>query len=225
MRPVFAHARKVSPVRTPVKLSLTALIAVMLLACAVSTASAGRLSINTQNIRTTWSRLEYRATITTRCQVTLEGSLHSRTILKTERSLIGAITRVDANACTGGAIRSLRLPWHLTYESFRGTLPDITALRVLLNRAQWGVIVEILGSRRTCLYGTATDNLSYELGLGNEGLATTLMVIEGRNVAHLLEGSTAGLTGCPGELRLIMAAEDGVTRILGTGAQIKIALI
>ena len=208
--------------RNSAKLGLTALVAALLLASAVSTATAGRLSSNTSGIRTTWSRLEFRSNNifapVFRCQVTLEGSLHSRTIVKRERSLIGAVTRADINACTNGTLLPLRLPWHITYESFRGVLPNITGIRLLVNRAQFGFIV--LGS--TCLYGDREDNLTGELEINAERLARNLVPIEGRNIAHLLEGP-AGT--CSSQYGLIAGNTDGLTRILGTGGQIKITLI
>src|SRR4029077_8994433 len=152
-----------------------------------------------QVINARWSSLEFRGTLTVRCPVTLEGSLHSRTIPKIVRVLlIGAVSRVliKNESCTGGTASVLRLPWHITYEGFRGTLPNITAVLLLLQRFQFGLMVEIFGTRRTCLYGTATDHITGELGLNAERLGTWLVPVEGSNNANLLEGVTGGLTGC-----------------------------
>ena len=209
--------------RNSAKLSLAALVAALLLASAVCTCSAGRLSVNTQNIRTTWSRLEISEGIVNyRCHVTLEGSLHSRTVAKVQGALVGSITRVVINPCATGTLSPTRLPWHLTYESFKGALPNITGVRLLLNRAQIDFIINLQGLQ-TCRYGTATDNLTYELELNAELLAQTLTPVAGRNALHLLEGQSA--LSCPGELTQVAATTDGLTRILGTGGQIKITLI
>src|SRR4029077_9579140 len=141
-------------------------------------------------------RTQFRGTHTVRCPVTLEGSLHSRTIPKIVRVLlIGAVSRVliKNESCTGGTASILRLPWHITYEGFVGTLPNIAAVLLLLQRFQFGLMVEILGTRRTCLYGTSTDHITGELGLNAERLGTWLVPLPTNNTAHLLEGVTGGL--------------------------------
>src|SRR4029077_3157461 len=134
-------------------------------------------------------RTQFRGTHTVRCPVTLEGSLHSRTIPKIVRVLlIGAVStvRIKNESCTGGTASVLRLPWHMTYEGFRGTLPNITSVLLLLARFQFGLMVEIFGTRRTCLYGTSTDNILAELGLNAERLGTWLVPVTGSNIVHLL---------------------------------------
>ncbi len=79
---------------------------VIVLAAAVGSASAGHLSVSNQNIRVTWSALEFAAGGTAiRCGLTLEGSFHSRTITKVEKTLIGYITTaISQRPCTNGAI-------------------------------------------------------------------------------------------------------------------------
>src|SRR5690348_5062866 len=146
--------------RLSTKLGLTALMAALLLSAAVSTASARNLSSSTKNIRATWARLEFVGGLGTRmCQVTLEGSYHERTIVKSWGSLIGAVTRVDVKreSCTGGEATPLVLPWHITYEGFTGTLPTITSVRLLLARFRYSVRSNFFGV--TCQIGTATDNV------------------------------------------------------------------
>lgn len=209
--------------RTSAKLALTALIAALLLASVLSTASAGRLSFNTQNIRTTWSRIEFQtAVVTVRCPVTLEGSFHSRTFPKIERLLIGAVTRlvIKGESCTNGSAVARALPWHLTYDSFAGTLPDITSVRLLIER----FVFEIITLGRTCKYGTAADNVVYSAGINGERLVTQLTPAPPRNVAHLLEGPVV-FPGCPSAGELVTEASDGQTRILNTGGFIKLTLI
>jgi len=116
--------------RTRSKLVLTAIGATLLMAFAVGTASAGRLSISNQNFRVTFSDLEFTAgELRNDCHVTLEGSLHSRTINKVLGSLIGYITRVQTGQCNlGTTILTETLPWHISYEGFSGTLPEITLI-------------------------------------------------------------------------------------------------
>jgi hypothetical protein len=67
---------------------------------------------------------------TDRCDLTLEGSFHSRTFPKTPELLIGYLTRVGTANCTlTTTILTATLPWHVRYTGFSGALPDITAIR------------------------------------------------------------------------------------------------
>jgi hypothetical protein len=121
------------------KLLLVALTATALLGAMVSSASARNLSVDEQSFRITWTSLELVDPffgIGVRCPVTLEGSFHYRTIVKTLRSLIGLVTRAIVNnaGCAAGhaTVLTETLPWHVTYEGFTGTLPNITSLITLL---------------------------------------------------------------------------------------------
>jgi hypothetical protein len=112
------------------KLLLAVVGASVLLGALVSSASAGRISITNQSIRATFPRVDFRGVFTTSCEVTLEGSLHSRTFTKVRR-LIGYITRAIVHQpCRNNeaSILTETLPWHVEYESFEGTLPNITRI-------------------------------------------------------------------------------------------------
>jgi hypothetical protein len=117
------------------KLSLAALSALLILACAVGSASANRLSISNRNIRATWSRITFAgAGLTINCPLTIEGSFHSATISKVRSVLAGFLSRatVLSASCEGSGTASVpqaSLPWHVRYDSFRGTLPSITGIR------------------------------------------------------------------------------------------------
>lgn len=191
------------------KLHLTALLTAVVVANAFSAASAGNLSFSNQNISATWERLEFVTLITVRCHLTLEGSLTSRTTAKVTRMLIGAITRATFPECADGTRTGRALPWHLTYESFAGFLPDITSVRFLLSRF---VIQERIGTI-TCNYGTSTDNITFAASLDAARNVTELTPVAGRNVIHLLEGPTP--FGCPPERGMVSPAGDGsmTTRI------------
>jgi hypothetical protein len=112
------------------KLLLAVVGATVLLGALVSSASAGRLSNSSTTLRATWARMDFTGGFgTVECEVTLEGSLHSRTIAKVARALIGNITAASVSSpCRRGGATILRetLPWHVTYNSFAGTLPNIT---------------------------------------------------------------------------------------------------
>ena len=126
--------------------TLLGIVAAITMAFAAS-ASARNLSITVEQrfdvkfARLTLSAPGVGANIT--CPVTLEGSFHSATIVKRLASLIGYITGANVNegACEGGIGHANRetLPWHVTYEGFRGTLPNITAVTLLLLGATFEV--------------------------------------------------------------------------------------
>jgi len=209
--------------RISAKLGLTALVAALLLAAAVGAAGARSLSVSSQTIRATWSRLEFNEEaigLSLRCPVTLEASFHSRTIAKVSRALIGAITRASffTERCTGGSFRSKPpFPWHLTYESFTGTLPNITSVRLLLARFRFLFIIPGLA---TCEYGTSTDNMIFSAALNASGEITSLAPVAGSNRAHKTEPSTAF---CPNELGIVGA--EGVVTALNSTARIRLTLI
>jgi hypothetical protein len=167
----------------------------LLLACVVGTASARNLSVSTQNIRATWSSLEFTASeLTVRCQVTIEGSFHTRTIAKVEQSLIGAITiaRVKQEACTGGTLSAfngteryngtttpVERPQHWLYGGFLGTLPTIVDLTLADNRYRFGF--RDSAGFCTAQLGSETDALKINFGREAGSAITELTEVEGSN--------------------------------------------
>jgi len=219
--------------RTSIKLVSSALAAALLLAAAVATASATRLSVSNQNIRVTWTSLEKTSpgVVTVRCQMTLEGSFHTRTIAKVTRSLIGAITRaqVKQESCTNGSVAPFNgvdryngtttpntLPWHLSYESFNGTLPTISAVNVLFNRWRFGLTVAGLCTGQ---YGAETDNITFAASLSS-GAITSFTPVVGRNTLSLIRRD-AGLA-CPASE---LISGNGRVTLLGNTTLITITLI
>jgi hypothetical protein len=140
--------------------------ATVLLAALTSIASAGRLSTSSQQLRATFVSLEFEGAFgVIRCQVTIEGSFHSRTTTKTIGSLVGYITRAVLGPCSAGTATILTetLPWHVRYSGFEGTLPEISNLRAHVVGAS--LRVREPGGGVTCLArstaaepGTATFN-------------------------------------------------------------------
>jgi hypothetical protein len=112
------------------KLLLAAAGATVLLGTLVSSAAARNFSISNQNIRASFSSVVFSGFGNTRCHLTLEGSLHSRTMPKVSGSLIGYITSAVLGPCATGTatISRERLPWHVRYHGFIGALPNITSL-------------------------------------------------------------------------------------------------
>lgn len=107
-------------------------VAALMLAVAVTTATAGRIQLSSQQFRATWAPVSFQISAgVMRCNVTLEGSLHSRTLAKVSGALVGHISRASIGSCVGGELRPLpeSLPWHVRYSSFSGTLPRISTVR------------------------------------------------------------------------------------------------
>jgi hypothetical protein len=133
---------------------LTAIAAAALLLTAIATtASARNLSTSEQSFRTTFSSLEFASeSVTIRCRLTLEASFHTRTFAKVVNALVGAVTRaiVAHPGCTNGeawadngteseplGTAPNKLPFHVQYESFSGTLPNISTMNIFLSRASF----------------------------------------------------------------------------------------
>lgn len=167
------------------KLLLAGLAATLLMAFAVNTASANKLSIDNQLFRVTWTNLTFFSDeneTTIACPVTLEGSFNSRTIAKVFRALIGRVTKAaltNAN-CTGGraTILTATLPWHVTYLGFIGRLPNIRGFILLLRRPAFQI--EGSGTFTQCLYEDRGTNFE-------EAAAGTIEVNETTGVATTLE--------------------------------------
>lgn len=205
-------------------LALALPIATVVLAAAVTQASANRFEIPNweRGIRAAWSEFEFvigQAIV--RCPVTLEGSFHSQTFAKIARSLIGYITRASVNeaACAGGAARALTetLPWHLQYRSFEGNLPVITRVSFRLVGARFGAAME----SRPCLI-TSTEAEP----------ATFIFTVNGMQELSSVEAEGAGGAGIARELFCVLGETGrthfrGITTptVLGGTARIRLRLI
>jgi len=139
--------------------------ATVILGALVGTASAGKLSSSNRNIRATWATMKFELFETSRlvtCPVTLEGSLHAGTIAKVAASLIGHISRaaLDPGGCNGGIATLLQatLPWHVRYQGFTGTLPNITSIRTHVVGLSLS-IPEVFGINSCLVTATATQPL------------------------------------------------------------------
>jgi hypothetical protein len=124
------------------KLLLASVGATVLLGALVSSATARNYEISEQRMRGIFTNLEYHLPgATTRCALTVEGSLHTRTLPKVIGSLIGYITRVDLGVCSSGSATVLTstLPWHVRYSGFAGLLPNINSIITHVIGASWRV--------------------------------------------------------------------------------------
>jgi hypothetical protein len=171
--------------RTRTRLLLSALVAALALSAAISTAQARRFEFSNQSFRVVWpstSKLTFTnvsGSISLACQVTLEGSFHSRTLSKVCGQLIGYVTFARVTRpCEGGNAWMLdgaervgnTLPWHLRYEKFNGFLPRITSIRIQLIGVSF--LLEI--SNVNCLYLSSATSPAYGfIDIDAEGVANT----------------------------------------------------
>jgi len=186
-------------------------------------AIARNFSISNRQIRVVWTPLTWSEPFNffnVRCNVTLEGSLHSNTIAKVIGSLIGYITRAAiSRPCTGGEAwfwngaegeltdASTTLPWHLRYQGFTGTLPNISTVRISLHNLKLTI------KNGVCLgtYAPASLNFSF-----NVSAARTATLTPGSEVIVPIAGT------CP-ETR--HTGTSNTVTLLGTTTAITLFLI
>jgi hypothetical protein len=180
------------------------------LALGVATASASRLSVSNQSISVTWSSLRFNEG-RAQCPVTLEGTLHGRTIAKVAGTLIGYIVRARTSRCSVGTAvllsvedgQTSTLPWHIRYASFSGTLPVVTAVRWYIVGFSYRIVKEL----EFCLY-TSTVARPALLDISREGSgALTTGRFFGTEAIPLTAGNVvvceqSGLLGNAGEVTL-----------------------
>jgi hypothetical protein len=117
------------------RLLLAAAGTTVLFGTLVSGALARNLSTSNQSISAMWREVTFSGGFgEINCQLTLEGSMHSRTMPKVLGSLVGYITSAILGPCLQGTATILRetLPWHLRYSGFEGALPNIRSFTLHL---------------------------------------------------------------------------------------------
>jgi hypothetical protein len=151
---------------------VVALTAALLLALAVGTASANDLSVSEDRFNIAWEPIVLTNALgEVACDVTLEGSFHSRTIGKAPGTRLGHVTEIRIANCEGGAYTILdeTLPWQWVFSSFTGTLPSISTIAVRTHGV--ALLVEI-GVLAECLLQTdAAEPSGSTISLNGEGRA------------------------------------------------------
>jgi hypothetical protein len=163
-------------------LVVSVLTVAVVMALTASTGSARRIFLSNQRYLAIWTIWEtWIGSDRVTCPLTLEGSFHSATLSKVSGNLVGYVTKAQVGACTGGNTRAetASLPWHVQYESFAGTLPNITSLRLGLINFTWEMEIGGLFCRAKT---TQREPLFFMLGIGagepGNRLARTLIVDE-----------------------------------------------
>jgi len=183
-------------------LILAALSTVILLALSSSTALALR-SIQTNQTRdnATGSALVLSSPeiegFAITCEITLELEEIVARISKTRGARVGNIigARIATERCRGGELKPLTVsraaPWELQYESFNGTLPNVTLLTISIHN--FAILMALLGSR--CLYG-GTFNVSLPVtGPEREREARSMSILAAPQVPLIRD--LRGLIACP----------------------------
>jgi hypothetical protein len=182
--------------------------AVTLLAAGTQIASARRIAVSVQTLRSVWSSMEFNLNglTTVRCPVTLEGSFASRTISKVFGTLIARYNRgiFGEASCVSGSARVLAetIPWHEKWATFTGTLPNITMWG--WRWPDWRFLTRVL--EISCLYTTSeTEPVIAESHREAGGRATGVSVSGSIRSSTAfcpsvaVAGTSANLTSAAGE--------------------------
>lgn len=166
------------------KLTRRALVALLVLVGTFiafgGTVSANKLSFNGRFFLIRWENGTFKlreagTESTAECRVTLEGVLHSNTIPKVASVLIGYIDGATMNPCSTNIAGFLTntLPWHVHYEGFTGTLPNIDLLKIEITDASiW------YGPRRCLAVASAANPLKMTIGRGAEEKLVAAQLVE-----------------------------------------------
>ena len=194
--------------------TLLVVVASALLASAIG-ANARDLRFTSQSFRVTWSSITFRGPVgSITCPMTLEGTLHERTMAKTANNLLGYITRAtlpSAN-CTRGSATLLpaTLPWHVRYSRFTGTLPDLESLNVKVV----GMGIQVPGPFSPCLFRSeATNPVILEMSRERSGILAGVRI----------SGVSVILAEC-GQLT-VESFPVGFLTVLNSAAQVTLTLI
>ncbi len=214
--------------RLHARASLAGLAAALVLAVAVGTASGRRLEFSEQHYRAVWSNFVFISegtgpTFRISCAVTMEGSFHSKTISKVSGLLIGYVTDVEVKRpCSGGgeawALNGFEvrngmrvgntLPWHESYRSFTGTLPNISGMKTYVVAQAFQIETTAM---LACLYQATTAQPAFYIDFFREQSADE----EGVEGIPLVSG-----LGCPP--RLALSGAGRLTNIAGTGMTLRL---
>jgi hypothetical protein len=184
------------------KLLFAALSAIILLAALTATSTARDLRTTATPIRATWTRMDMSGIFgTVECEVILGGPLHSTIINKIPNFLIGRIDRALVTRCARGAATVLveTLPWHITYSSFSGTLPNISSFSTHVAGASFSI--EVFGF--TCLFRSTVS-----LAFGRETAA-----------GRIVSASVGGTVPCGGSNTRISGTTTNVENGVGNGTK------
>src|SRR5205085_6891588 len=138
---------------------------------------------------------------TIECEVILNGTGHSNTIVKSPNTLIGFITAANVSRCARAGMTVLRetLPWHRQYDSFLNPLPTITQVRTRVIGFAIRIQEPVFGI--SCLMASSTtEPMFHTYGRNTTTGAITNAVISGaircreNGIVGTLEGTSSSIT-------------------------------
>jgi hypothetical protein len=209
---------------------LTTMATIIVLGALVSPTMATHMTVSTQGFRAVWNRLGFEGSgfSNLECRVTIEGSFHSRTSSKIAEQLMGYVTKasIDETHCTGGSARVLKasLPWHIRYDSFTGTLPNITGIKLRLSLTEFlAQQIEPFGGIARCLYRSTAASPHKELVGREAGGAATKISSESAGIPLFDETLSSAIFFCPATVRL--SGETSSLTVQGGTAKITVTLV
>jgi hypothetical protein len=151
------------------------------------------------------------------CNVTLNGSFIRGTFTKVRGTTVGTLSSATVRECTGGSITYSGFPVSITYESFEGTLPNITGIK-FSSGALARLLVNIISGLR-CRY---REPMKMQASLARTERAGTVTMslltnVVGARLALEEERLNESILPCPLGLRLVFG--------LGIPSPISISLI
>jgi hypothetical protein len=176
---------------TRARLALASVAATLLLALAIAGASANNLSTSAHRFRLTWASLELAGSEpvipVVRCPVTLEGSFHSATLRKVTGALVGHVSRAIIAPCTNGGVTINQevLPWHAQYQSFSGTLPNITGVTMRMIGSRWTFFSTAFGREIICTARSTAERPGVGILNVSSGTITGMRASETNNIPFL----------------------------------------
>ena len=211
------------------RMLLIALCLALVISVMAGSAAAGRFSVDDQDFRIVWTEVSFVPDFVdpVRCGLTIIGSMHSRTITKTDGLLVGHVTsaRTSFPTCTpreeGATALAFTLPWHVTYAVFTGTLPAITGVKLEILGASFDIFtIEDEGIRTAlCLARTEASEPGKVTLNVSRGLVTTATFDETAAIDLNDVGASAQCDFIDGSLRGSGTVDDG------SGAPIGVSLI
>jgi hypothetical protein len=207
------------------RIVLMALSAALVLAVAAGVASASRLSLSSQTFRVVYEPVEFpepEGTVA-RCNLTLEGSFHSRTFAKVRASQVGYITSARTSSCVnfGAEMLAASLPWPIRYASFGGRLPTISSVTLEFTGHDYLLYDLIPGNIFKCLYLYAVGGLGAFIVNLSSGVITGLRYDETR-IHSISENDLSPIPICWEDLGM---RGTGRVTVPGSSTTISIRLI
>jgi hypothetical protein len=154
------------------RIALLGALAAVLSILIVDSASGSRFSINGRTFRTVFAPLNISPNFwPVSCEMTLDSSFHSSTIVKTRGALLGWVNAARIRRpCEGNGnawflngseqqdlnVIASTLPWHIRFDSFTGTLPTITSVRLQIIGI--AILVRVVFD---CLYQSTVERPAY----------------------------------------------------------------